>query len=45
MRDFVRRLSGRAEFFRVVLGAFGLVLPSSLPYLLNGPGVGGDRRG
>ena len=43
MRDYVRRLSGRAEFLIVVLGAFGLALPSSLLYLLMGPGVGGDR--
>src|SRR5262245_35810225 len=43
MSDFVRRLSGRAEFLIVVLGAFGIALPSSLLYLLACPGTGGER--
>src|SRR5262245_19573995 len=42
LRDYLRRLSGRTEFFIVVLGAFGILLPGSLMYLLVPPGTSGQ---
>jgi uncharacterized protein len=41
MKEYLRALSGRAEFLIVVLGAFGLFLLSNLVVLLN-PGVMAD---
>ena len=35
MKEYLRALSGRAEFLIVVLGAFGLFLLSNLVVLLN----------
>jgi membrane protease YdiL (CAAX protease family) len=43
MWKYVRQLSGRAEFIIVVVGAFGLVLPSSVWHLFVPPSVSGER--